>query len=535
MTDDPRRLLLLSEVAELLVVSKLTVERLTDTGQLRSVPSKAGVGVTLADLGEFLAQRLAGDPGQPDQADGAQRRRRGPYKPAGVARTLKSRPEKKGRRTDGRPTGRWIAVYVDLGGKVRQAGIRKSKTLADKLSTDTVSALNRSAGNPVAPETEAARSMLDYIDRWPDADDKHPRTAQTDRERALRVCRYFPVAGDEACAEHERALEARRRASGTAPDREPLPSISERAAAKLGPADLSRAQLLLTLSKMRDAKLNRKTIADAFTAMSRLLRALAVNDPSIVDHAHGIKIVGKPRRYKPRPKRKHRARPAAEVHHFIENYVDRDEQPIFWTPGVTGVRLQDLLAINYLQRNAAEQTIRLHEVVDRNGHLEPGLKTTHDIEDEEERSTTTLFPTPLAQMYERRAIPLDGYLVRTSTGKLFSHRNFYRDLWGDKPGTGRVGPMTRYELDGGQRFTPQDLRKCFSSWLGDAGVPQWIVDSWLGHRDPTLETILGNQRRGSVLMRHYMEEMGTWRPVALEILSTVMLEGRLPALRIVRG
>jgi hypothetical protein len=55
-----------------------------------------------------------------------------------------------------------------------------------------------------------------------------------------------------------------------------------------------------------------------------------------------------------------------------------------------------------------------------------------------------------------------------------------------------------------------------------------------GSQRPALETFLGNQRRGSVLMRHYIEEMGSWRPVALEVLTTVMVKGRLPALRIVR-
>jgi integrase len=314
----------------------------------------------------------------------------------------------------------------------------------------------------------------------------------------------------------------------------PLPPISERAASKLELSDLTRANLLKACKNMRDEGLRRKTIASAFSAMSRLLRKLAEQDPSIVDHAHGIQVIGSPKSYKPKPRRKYRAVPADEVHHFINTYVELVAQPIFWTPAVTGAQFGELLAINWLKRNPAEQTLVLHEVVDRNGHLESGLKTTHSLAEDEERPTTTLFPEPLAAMYERNGIPSDGYLVRSVTGKFFTHRNFYRDLWGNQPGSKKEGPMTHYQRDGGRRFTPQDLRRSFSSWLGDSGIPQWIIDTWMGHSDPELETFLGNQRRGSVLMRHYIEEMGSWRPVALEVLTTVIEEGRLPTLRIVR-
>jgi len=428
---------------------------------------------------------------------------------------------------------------VDLEGKTREAGLRRTETLADKLCRDTVDALNRSAWNPAAPAPIEQRTMLQCIDYWPDADEKHPRTAMTDRERALRVCRHYPVVGERAEAEHDRAAKAREKlkASGHATTLEPLPTVAERAAAMINPTQLTRVKLQETRKNMQQARLQRKTIADSFAAMSRLLRKLAENDPSIVDYASGIRVVGKPKTYKPKPKRKSRALPPSEVRSFINDYVEPGNRPVCWTPAMTGARFAELLAINWRHRNAAENTIELHDVIDRNGQLERGLKTTHGVDeddDEEERPTLTLFPAPLAQMYEERPIPLDGYLVRTAQGNFFGHRNFYRDLWGDKPGCEREGPMTRYERDGGKRFTPQDLRKCFSSWLADAGVPQWIVDTWMGHSNPIYESMLGTQHRNTVLTRHYLEEMGTWRPVGLEILTEVMTDGRLPRLRFIR-
>lgn len=537
MTHESGRALDRRQVAVLLGLSEHDLDRLVVEQRLRTVSGDDGDRFEL----EVIAEYIAGSGDLPSQAPrndetGQGKRRRGPYKQPGVARELKSRKEKEGRRKDGKPTGRWIAVYVDLEGKTREAGLRRTQTLADKLSRDMVDALNRSAGNPAAPAPVEQRTMLQCIDYWPDAEEKQPRTAKTDRERALRVCRYFPVIGERAAAERKRAVKARARvrASGAETTLEPLPTISERAASMIEPTELTRAKLDLARKAMQDAGLSRKSIADAFAAMSRLLRKLAVSDPSIVDHSHGIKIVGKPPNYKPRPKRAFRAPEASEVHYFINEYVPPDDQPVFWTPAVTGVRFSELLAINWRQRDTAEQTITLHETVSRNGKLVPGLKTSHHRDDDEEHTTTTMFPAALARMYERKAIPLDGYLIRTVEGNFFSQTNFYRDLWGQKPGREGEGPMTRYERDGGKRFTAQDLRKSFSSWLADAGVPQWIIDKWMGHSDPTHESMLGIQRRGSVLTRHYLEEMGSWRPVALEVLTAAMTEGRLPRLRFVR-
>ena len=536
MTHEPDDVLDRSQVARLLGVSERDVDRLVSEQRLRRNDGHEGDRFELDAIAEYLARPGVLASTEP-QADTQARRRRGPYKPPGVARELKSRKEKEGRRKDGKPTGRWIALYVDLEGKTREAGLRRSETLADNLCRETVDTLNRAAGNRAAPAPIEQRTMLQCIDQWPDADEKHPRTAKTDRERALRVCRYYPAIGERAQAEHDRAVKARARvtASGHATTLEPLPTVAERAAAMISPTQLTRVKLQEARKNMQQARLHRKTIADSFAAMSRLLRKLAEHDPSIVDHAHGIRVVGKPRTYKPKPGRKFRALPPSEVRSFINDYVEPTDRPVLWTPAMTGARLAELLAINWLHRNAAENTIELHDVIDRNGQLERGLKTTHGLdEDDEERPTLTLFPAPLAQWYEARPIPLDGYLVRTPQGNFFGHRNFYRDFWGDKPGCEREGPMTRYERDGGKRFTPQDLRKCFSSWLADAGVPQWIVDTWLGHSNPIYESMLGTQHRNSVLTRHYLEEMGSWRPVALEILTEVMSEGRLPRLRFVR-
>lgn len=416
MTGGSDHVLNRAAVARLLGVGEGDVDRLVTDQRLRI--SGHDDRFELGAIAEYLATSGQVASQVPESGEGAPRsRRRGPYKPPGVARELKSRKEKKGRRADGKLTGRWIAVYVDLEGKTREAGLRRSETLA---------------------------------------------------------------------------------------------------ASMISPTELTRPKLDLARKAMQDAGLNRKTIADAdaFAAMSRLLRKLAVSDPSIVDHARGIRVVGKPPTYKPKLKQKYRAREASEVHYFINEYVAPDDRPVFWTPAITGARFAECLAINWHQRTAAEQTITLHETVDRNGHLVPGLKTSHHRDDDEDDTTTTLFPDALARMYERKGIPLDGYLARTAEGNFFSHRNFYRDLWDNKPGCKREGPMTRYERDGGKRFTAQDLRTCFSSWLADAGVPQWIIDTWMGHSDPTHESMLGTQRRGSVLTRHYLQEMGSWRPVA---------------------
>jgi integrase len=420
--------------------------------------------------------------------------RRGRYTKQGVARALVPIKHKRYVDKQRHETGRWVARYVAADGRVAQVGIYDTKRAAANAISTAVD--DENAGRTVANAGVGGLSLLHHLNHWPGARDMYPSTLDTHQQRVRRLCRHLDSGGDQ-------------------------PVVS-----------LTVGQMAQARDRMQDERLGVKTINDAFESTSILLRKLARYDESIFDCAAGVGVES--RYYRGEPTREFRVLDPSEIHAFMD-YVPVYWRPRLWTPAMTGCRLAEFLAINWRERAPADESIRLPEVVTRGGKLAAGLKTTHHIADVAERSTETLFNSALAAMYQQHPLPFDGYLVRTPSGGFFSHRNFYRDAWGDAPsnrGRHKPGPMTLYELVGGDRFTPNDMRHSFGSWLVACGIPGWVVDLWMGHSQPGIEDAHGRSRRSSVLATTYLHEVKRWRPVANSILSTVLLEGRLPNLTI---
>jgi hypothetical protein len=57
------------------------------------------------------------------------------------------------------------------------------------------------------------------------------------------------------------------------------------------------------------------------------------------------------------------------------------------------------------------------------------LKRTHHIPEKELRGRWTLFPEPLIDLVDELPVNLAGWLLVSQRGRVWKHRNFYRDVW----------------------------------------------------------------------------------------------------------
>lgn len=160
--------------------------------------------------------------------------------------------------------------------------------------------------------------------------------------------------------------------------------------------------------------------------------------------------------------------------------------------------------------NASQRLIFIHQTVGRYGKPEPGLKTTHHIADRERRGRWTLFPRSLSAMLETD-VDSDGWLFPSPRGRLWSQRNFYRDIW--EPA----------QKEAGTDFTLYDARHTFSSRLFAAGIPLVEVSAWIGH------SLRAGGEQLSTTARTYARATGESRALALrELESFLRLVNRAP-------
>lgn len=123
-------------------------------------------------------------------------------------------------------------------------------------------------------------------------------------------------------------------------------------------------------------------------------------------------------------------------------------------------------------------------------------------------------------------------LLRPAKGHFFSQRNGYRDVSGRRPGLQTGGADdARYQRDGDERLTAQDLRVSCGSRLGDTGVPQRIIYTRLGFTDAGPRVDAGDPPARVGAQPPLPHGVGV---VGLEVMTLVMTEGRLPTLRVVR-
>jgi integrase len=208
---------------------------------------------------------------------------------------------------------------------------------------------------------------------------------------------------------------------------------------------------------------------------------------------------GHPRLDPTKPKCERRSIPPAELHAFMRRLPAR-WRALCRSPVMTGARPGELFAMHNDNLDPAGQTIYLSHTVDRNGHLQNGLKTTHHIRDTDRQGRLTVFPQPLLDaLADAPASPAE-WLFLTPRGKLWSIRNFYRTVWDPA----RHASHT------------DDLRHTFASRLLAAGIPAPEVSAWMGH----------SLRAGGTLInrttQHYTHPTGDHTTKALHALGRLV-------------
>jgi integrase len=321
-------------------------------------------------------------------------------------------------------SGLWLARYTAPDGRVLQAGRFERKRDAQKAIANAF----EEGGQVAVP------SFVDFFEEWPQRFPGHPRTQSTNQER---ISRYI------------------------------LPHLPHKGHFPL--TDLRRATLRDVQARLLKQGLAKETIDGAFSSLSALLRDAGDDELVVANAAHGIRVRPNDPRLKPRrEKRERRAIPPDEVAAFMVHVPPR-HLAVCWTAFLTGCRPSELFGLSRQDLDRNRGMIQIHQTVDRYGHLESGTKTTHHIHDQQQRGRWTLFPRSLLSLTDSGISDIGGWLYPSPRGRLWSHRNFYRDVW--EPAQEAAGT----------NFSLYDARHTFSSRLLAAGIPLVDIAAWMGH------------------------------------------------------
>ncbi|MGZ4279071.1 MAG: tyrosine-type recombinase/integrase [Solirubrobacteraceae bacterium] len=359
-----------------------------------------------------------------------------------------------------RRTGMWLARYRMPDGRVRQAGRFARKSDAQQAIIDALA--TREAG------IVAARSVtvVEFLARWPEAFPRHPRTTSTNVDR---ITRYV------------------------------LPHLPGRG--RLPLSELRRPMLREAQAALLRKGLAKETIDGAFSSLSAMLTDAVDDELLDANPGRGLRVKPNDPRLKPaRPPRRRRGVPPEEVGAFIAA-VEPRWRAVCWAPFLTGVRPGELFAMRREEIDREAGLIYVHETVDRYGRLQPGLKSTHHIAERELRGRWTLVPASLLALVDAVPPSAEGLLFATRRGKLWSHRNFYRDVWSSA------------QERSGTSFTLYDARHTFSSRLLSAGIPLVEVAAWMGH------SLRAGGAEVNTTSRTYAHATGEHRAAALEALE----------------
>lgn len=383
----------------------------------------------------------------------------------------------------------WLARYVDLVGKERQAGRFARKRDAAAASQAAVDDLNLKRKDP-----ESVPKLDEYLeDEWTETFPRRQRTDDTNEERIRRyILPHLPAGGSV-----------------------PLDVIS-------------RADLLAVQGALLKLRLSKTTIDGAFASLSALLRDCQSIGMIAENHAKGLRVRSSDRRLDPsRPGRERRAVPLEELYAFFDVMEERfpDYLCLAWTPLVSGMRPGELFAADRREINRQGQTIFVHETASKKGSIDPGTKTTHHVQSKERRGRRTLFPAALQELMAEQPTRLSHLLFPSPRGKVWNPDNFQTRVW--RPA------MHRAKSD----FTLYDLRHTFASRLLSAGIPLVEVSAWMGHRVRAggLESD-GGLTLDSTTARVYAHGTGEWKAAALNELDAIIrrkaeAQRELPQLR----
>lgn len=149
----------------------------------------------------------------------------------------------------------------------------------------------------------------------------------------------------------------------------------------------------------------------------------------------------------------------------IRSHSARDYEALLLTPGFTGLRLGEFLALKKAEFDG--KAFHLHATAHEGELIASSLQKNH------ERSVPV--PPTLAKLISRRPSSVESELLfPTPTGKLWRERNFYRDVW------------VPAKLATGLDPTPHELRHSYVTNLRAAGVDDADLAEIAGHEVETM-------------------------------------------------
>jgi integrase len=149
-------------------------------------------------------------------------------------------------------------------------------------------------------------------------------------------------------------------------------------------------------------------------------------------------------------------------------YPARDYEALLLTPGFTGLRLGELLALKEAEFDG--KTFHLHGTAHEGELFPSGEQKNH------ERAVPV--PPTLAKLISRSPRLVESeFLFPTPTGKLWREPNFYRDVW------------VPAELATGLDPTPHELRHSYISNLRAVGIDDADLARVAGHAVETMVSV----------------------------------------------
>jgi integrase len=356
----------------------------------------------------------------------------------------------------------WIARYYDIDGKTRYARPRWNggkATFARKADAQRAmdEVLDRLYG--IGVDLPPAR-IGDYFEHWLA---RHPRSARTDKTNAHRVSYVLDVEIEGRPLRKWEFDELRRRQ---------VLSLLDYMLRVEGRAARGARGIISVFSAMAEDAIG----DDAATQNAFIGVRLRSNDPRIrkaprksriwsFDQMRAFAAGGRPE-VRAKTKKPKDARSLGRYETEERFYPPHDFEAMILTPGFTGLRLGELLAL----MRAGFDGRRL--IVGSSAH-EGEL-----VGSSEEKNHERIVPVPasLAELIERRPPRIDSDLLfPTPRGNLWRERNFYRDIW------------VPAQLATGLDPTPHEFRHSYVSHLRAAGVDDADLAQVAGH---TIETMI---------------------------------------------
>lgn len=394
-----------------------------------------------------------------------------PKKSGGEARPLTSTPESQG----GVRTGYFLARYVDLEGRPRQAGRFKRKGDANKASLKKVNELNAQRTTPGAARVTpgAVLTFARWHEIWPVRVRRDDRTINTNKYRISKyVIPYLPEQG------------------------------------RIPVTHLTRGMLHDVQVALLEAGYAKSTIDGALSALSAVLGYAMDEERIEANVAYRMRVDPDDPLLNPiREQRERRYIPPDEFARFFK-HVKPQHRAVCLAALATGCRTQELLGLERSDHDRERQRVFVHQRAKVLGGdakddatFRPGLKTTKGVrrKTKEERGRWTLFPAILSSVAPTR---LHRRLIFPSpTGRVWGQRNFYRDVW--DPASKKAGTD----------FTIYDLRHTFTSHLLANGIPAVEVAAYVGHSTRQLGDL------DNTTTRIYQHPTGEYREAALEAIG----------------